>query len=49
VSRAFIARTRTALGQLLGRDLSGLQLAVVMIDGIDLAATTHVVALGDHD
>ena len=46
VSRAFIARTRTALEQLLGRDLSGLELAVVMIDGIDLAATTHVVALG---
>jgi putative transposase len=46
VSRAFVARTRTALEELLGRDLSGLELAVVMIEGIDLAATTHVVALG---
>lgn len=46
VSRAFIARTRTALEQLLGRELSGLELAAVMIDGIDLAGTTHVVALG---
>ncbi|MDQ2758981.1 MAG: IS256 family transposase [Actinomycetota bacterium] len=46
VSRVFVARTRTALEQLLGRDLSGLELAVVMIDGIDLADVTHVVALG---
>ena len=46
VSRAFIAGTRTALEQLLGRDLSELELAVVLIDGIDLADVTHVVALG---
>jgi len=46
VSRTFVARTRTALEELLGRDLSDLQLAVVMIDGIDLADVTHVVALG---
>jgi putative transposase len=46
VSRAFVARTRTALEELLGRDLSQLELAVVMIDGIDLADVTHVVALG---
>jgi putative transposase len=46
VSRAFIAGTRTALEQLLGRDLSDLELAVVLIDGIDLADVTHVVALG---
>ena len=46
VSRAFIAKTRTALEELLGRDLSELELAVVMIDGIDLADVTHVVALG---
>jgi putative transposase len=46
VSRAFIARTRTALEELLGRDLSELELAVVMIDGIELADITHVVALG---
>ena len=46
VSRTFVARTRTALEELLGRDLSDLELAVVMIDGIDLADVTHVVALG---
>ena len=46
VSRSFVAKTRTALAQLLGRDLSDLELAVVMIDGIDLADVTHVVALG---
>ncbi len=46
VSRAFIAGTRTALEELLGRDLSALELAVVLIDGIDLADVTHVVALG---
>jgi putative transposase len=46
VSRAFIARTRTALEELLGRDLSELELAVLLIDGIDLADVTHVVALG---
>ena len=46
VSRSFVANTRTALQELLGRDLSELELAVVMIDGIDLAEVTHVVALG---
>ena len=43
VSRSFVAKTRTALEELLGRDLSKLELAVVMIDGIDLADVTHVV------
>ena len=46
VSRSFVAKTRTALAELLGRDLSDLELAVVLIDGIDLADVTHVVALG---
>jgi putative transposase len=46
VSRTFIARTRAALDELLSRDLSGLELAVVMIDGIELAGAMHVVALG---
>jgi putative transposase len=46
VSRAFIAGTRTALEQLLGKDLSELELAVLLIDGIELADVTHVVALG---
>jgi hypothetical protein len=46
VSRAFVRGTRTALDELLSRELSGLELAVVMIDGLELAGMTHVVALG---
>ncbi len=46
VSRSFIAGTRQALAELLSRDLSELELAVVMIDGLELAGATHVVALG---
>jgi putative transposase len=45
-SRTFVSGTRAALDELLGRDLSDLELAVVMIDGIELAGMTHVVALG---
>ena len=45
VSRAFVAGTRTALQELLGRDLSDVELAVLFIDGIDLADMTNVVAL----
>ena len=37
------------LEELLARDLSEVELAVLMIDGIELAGMTHVVALGDHD
>jgi len=44
VSRAFVAKTRMALADLLSKDLSELELAVVVIDGIDLADVTHVVA-----
>src|ERR687895_135896 len=46
ISRAFVAGTRETLHELLSRDLSELELAVVMIDGIELAGMTHVVALG---
>lgn len=46
VSRQFVARTRTALSELLSRPLDGLQLAVLMIDGIELEERTHVVCLG---
>jgi putative transposase len=46
ISRAFVAGTREALDELLSRDLSEVELAVVMIDGIELAGMTHVVALG---
>lgn len=46
VSRAFVGETRQALDELLARELSELELAVVMIDGIELAGMCHVVALG---
>src|SRR5712691_5188933 len=46
VSRSFVAGTRQALAELLSRDLSELDLAVVMIDGLELAGSTHVAALG---
>ena len=45
-SRTFVSGTRAALEELLSRDLSELELAVLMIDGIELAGMTHVVALG---
>jgi len=46
VSELFIERTRTALGELMGRRLEDVRLAVMMLDGIDIADRTHVVALG---
>jgi transposase-like protein len=45
VSRRFKAATATKLAELLSRDLSGLQVAVVMIDGIVFAECCCVVAL----
>lgn len=50
VSRRFIERTRTALGELMARDLSELSLCALFGDGIELAGHTVVVAVGvDHD
>ena len=46
VSRVFVERTREALWQLMGRQLGDLRLAVVMLDGIEIADRVHVVALG---
>ena len=46
VSEMFIERTRTALEELMGRSLSDVRLAVMMLDGLDIADRTHVVALG---
>jgi putative transposase len=46
VSRTFIERTRSALGELMSRRLDDVRLAVMMIDGLDLKERTHVVALG---
>jgi putative transposase len=46
VSREFIKRTATALGELLSRRLDEVELAVLMLDGIELEERCHVVALG---
>ncbi len=45
VSEMFIASTRTALGELMGRRLDDIRLAVMMLDGLEIAERTHVVAL----
>jgi putative transposase len=46
VSELFIKRTRTALGELVSRRLDDVRLAVMMLDGLEIADRTHVVALG---
>lgn len=45
-SEMFIERTRTALAELMSRQLDDVRLAVMMLDGLDIADRTHVVALG---
>lgn len=45
VSRRFVRATRRALGELLARDLSDLDVAVVMVDGIEVAGSCLVAAL----
>ena len=47
VSRRFVAATRRQLGGWLGRDLSGLKLATIMIDGLGFGENhTVLIALG---
>jgi putative transposase len=46
VSEMFIERTRTALSELMSRRLEDVRLAVMMLDGMEIADRTHVVALG---
>jgi putative transposase len=46
VSEMFIEKTRTALGELMSRRLEDVRLAVMMLDGLEIADRTHVVALG---
>ena len=45
VSRRFVCGTKKALADLLARDLTELDAAVLMIDGVDFAGSTCVVAL----
>src|SRR4051794_25645690 len=46
ISELFIERPRTALGDLMSRRLDDVRLAVMMLDGLEIADRTHVVALG---
>lgn len=46
VSEMFIEKTRTALGELMARRLDDVRLAVMMLDGLEIAGRCHVVALG---
>jgi putative transposase len=46
VSEMFVERTATALGELMARRLEDVRLAVMMLDGLEIAERTHVVALG---
>jgi putative transposase len=46
VSEMFVERTASALGELMGRRLEDVRLAVMMLDGLEIAERTHVVALG---
>jgi putative transposase len=46
VSEMFVERTATALSELMSRRLDDVRLAVMMLDGIEIAERTHVVALG---
>jgi putative transposase len=46
VSRRFVAMTERALDEMMGADLSGLDLVAVMIDGVHFAEHLCVVALG---
>jgi transposase-like protein len=46
VSEMFIEKTRTALEELMARRLDDVRLAVMMLDGLEIADRVHVVALG---
>ena len=46
VSEMFVERTATALEELMSRRLDDVRLAAMMLDGIEIAERTHVVALG---
>ncbi len=46
ISRKFVAMTEIALAELLSRDMSGLDLVALMIDGVHFAESCCVVALG---
>lgn len=45
MSRRFVARTKKALEELMARDLSEMEAAVLMVDGVNFAEHCCVVAL----
>jgi len=45
ISRRFVAATKTALAELMARSLADLEVAVLMVDGLDVAGQCVVVAL----
>ncbi|HZD88327.1 MAG TPA: IS256 family transposase [Gaiellaceae bacterium] len=46
VSEMFVERTKTGLEELMSRGLKDVRLAAMMLDGLEIAERTHVVALG---
>jgi putative transposase len=46
VSRTFVDRTRSALAELMSRQLADLRLAVMMLDGLELKGRMMIVAIG---
>lgn len=46
VSRRFVERTTTALKELMARDLSRLDIVALLLDGVEIAGHTMIVALG---
>ena len=46
VSEMFVERTASALSELMSRRLDDVRLAVMMLDGLEIAERCHVVALG---
>lgn len=46
VSRRFVERTRSALKELMAKDLSELDFVALLLDGVEIAGHTMIVALG---
>ena len=46
VSRRFVERTQSALRELMARDLSELNIVALLLDGVEIAGHTMIVALG---
>lgn len=46
ISRRFVAATQVALAEMMSADLSGLELATLMLDGVHFGEHTCIVALG---